>query len=209
MNKNGFKLTQENSKENQSKYDKLKKCIHNMSDELKFKFWIKTLISSQSTLPEIIKTVDKIIEIQASSISFAADIYNKNKSTYSQFEKVIDLTERKNSLLNIYIITKEMCKNLSTENFELLERKYIFNWSADEIAKFYDISLRTVYRKIDKIINLIYEFCLKNKWSLKFIESQTREEGWLKEKYLKLANEYFKNTNYKDEQYQSKSSSEL
>ena len=66
------------------------------------KFWIKTLLSVHSNLPEIIKSVDKIIEINASSLSFITDIYNTEKSTYAQVEKVIDLTERKNKLLNLF-----------------------------------------------------------------------------------------------------------
>ena len=101
-------------------YLKLKKCIESMGTELKFKFWIKTLISSYGTIPEIINSVDKIIEIQASKVSFSSDVFNKNKSTYSQLEGVIDLTERKNSLLNIYIMTKNMLEQLTFEKVSLI-----------------------------------------------------------------------------------------
>lgn len=195
--------------ENISKKEKLKLCISSMSNEQKFKFWIKTLISSFNTFPEIIKTLDKIIEIQASSLSFASDIYNKSKSTYNQVEKVIDLSERKSSLLNIYIMSKKMIKSLSSDNFEFLEKRFIYNWSSEELAKEFDISIRTVYRKTDKIIDLIYDYCTKNNWSIKFIETQIKEEGWLKEKYLKFVCDYFKNLNYNTGCiFQSKSSSE-
>ena len=77
--------------------------VKNLDEEKRLKFWIRTLLSSYSTFPEIIKTVDKIIELKASSISFASDIYNFT-STYNQVEQVIDLTERKNNLLNIHCI---------------------------------------------------------------------------------------------------------
>ena len=197
MNQKNLDLKTSNSS-SKTKQLKLKNYIQSMNDETKFKFWIKTLISSQSTIPEIIKAVDKIITIQASSVSFASDIYNKNKSTYSQVEKVIDLTERKNSLVNIYVMTKEMTKSLTSENYDFMERKFIYNWNVDDLAKYYNISARTVYRKTDKIINDIYTFCINNKWNLKFIEMQTKEEGWLKEKFIKLANDYFKNSNYKE-----------
>lgn len=191
----------ERLKTNQNKADelktKLKQFILTMNDESKFKFWIKALISSYNTIPEIIKTVDKIIEIQASSVSFVSDIYNKNGGTIDQVERVIDLSERKNSLLNIFIMTKKMIQSLPAEQFEFLERKFIYNWSNEELANYYEISLRTVYRKIDKIIDSIYDFCLKNKWTLKFIELQTKQEGWMKEKYLKFVSDYLKNTNFK------------
>lgn len=182
------------------KEHKLKLCLNSMSADAKFKFWIRTLITSYNTIPEIIKTVDKIIEIQASSVSFMTDVFNKNKSTMSQVESVIDLTERKNSLLNIYIMTKKMMGNLSEDHHDFLEKKFMYNWTSEELATFYNVSIRTIYRKIEKIISIIYEYCLKNNWSLKFIESQTKNEGWLRERYFKLVNEYIKNNNYKQEQ---------
>lgn len=201
MNQNNLNQTDKKSLSNNSKtdYSKLKECIKSMGDETKFKFWIKTLISEQNTLPEIIKTVDKIIEIQASSVSFSADIYNKNGSTISQVEKVIDLTERKNSLINLYVMTKKMLKALSADNHDFLERRFIYNWSAEELSEYYSISVRTVYRKIDTLIKSIYCECLKFKWTLKFIESQTKNEEWLKEKFLKCVSDYFKNNNYKQD----------
>ncbi len=205
MNQNNLtskcKATKIKSKSKDTSFNasKLKECIKTMTNEAKLKFWIKTLISEQSTLPEIIKTVDKIIEIQASSVSFTTDVFNKNGSTINQVEKVIDLTERKNSLINIYVITQNMLNVLSTNSLDLIERKFIYNWSMDELSEYYSVSIRTIYRKIDKLINQIYEECLKRKWTLNFIESQTKEEGWLKDKYLKCVNDYFKNTNYKGE----------
>lgn len=185
------------NKSTEEKVEMLKNYIKSLTDETRFKFWIKTLLSSYNTIPEIIKTIDKIIELQASSLTFASDIYNQSKSTLSQVEKVIDLTERKNSLLNIYIMIKEMIKKLSETDAEMLEKKFVFNWSSEELAREYEVSVRTIYRKIDRIIEQIYEYCIKHKWSLRFIELQVKEEGWLKEKFLKIITEYYKNTNYK------------
>ena len=76
MNKNCINQNNEKplTKTNKADYSKLKECIKSMNAETKFKFWIKTLISEQNTLPEIIKTVDKIIEIQASSVSFSSTL---------------------------------------------------------------------------------------------------------------------------------------
>ena len=204
MSQNNLNSPNKKSLSNNMKtdYTKLKEYIKSMDTETRFKFWIKTLISEQNTIPEIIKTVDKIIEIQASSVSFAADIFNKNGTTINQVEKVIDLSERKNSLLNLYVMTKKMLKTLTNDNIDFLERRFIYNWSADELAEYYSISTRTVYRKIDSLIKTIYFECLKFKWTLKFIESQTKSEEWLKEKFLKCVNDYYKNTNYKQSENQ-------
>lgn len=203
MNQNNLqtlKNKEKLSKITKANTQKLKECIKNMNDETKFKFWIKTLISEQNTIPEIIRTVDKIIEIQASSVSFSSDVFNKNGSTINQVERVIDLTERKNSLINIYVMTQKMLKTLSADDYDFLERKFIYNWGMEEIADYYSISLRTVYRKIDKLIKTIYDECFKQKWTLKFVESQIKHEDWLKEKWIHSVREYYKNSNYKLDQ---------
>jgi hypothetical protein len=187
------------TKNTENKKNLLANYIKEMNDEQKFKFWIKTLLGSFNVFPEIIKTIDRIIELQASTVSFASDIYNKEGSTYNQFEKVINLTERKNSLLNIYIMSKELIKTLSEEDMCILEKKYIYDYSVEDISRELEISLRTVYRRLDKVIDEIYFNSIKKNWSLKFIENQIKEEGWLKERFIKSVNDYLKNTNYKTE----------
>ena len=192
MNTNSNKnITDASSK---LKREYILKFLNNMTSETKFKFWIKTLLSSYQVFPEIINTIDKIIELQASTISFSSDIYNKSKTPFDEFEKVIDLSERKNSLLNIYLMTKELLKKLSFNDNEFIEKRFIFNWSIEELAKEYSVSLRTIYRKTDRIIDQIYKTSISNNWTLTFLESQVNEEGWLKDKFMKCVTEYCKLT---------------
>jgi 23S rRNA A1618 N6-methylase RlmF len=46
----------------QIKQNNLSAYIKSLNDDQKIKLWIKTLLSVHSNLPEIIKSVDKIIE---------------------------------------------------------------------------------------------------------------------------------------------------
>ena len=184
---------------------KIKNFINNLTDEQKMKFWIKTLFASYSTLPEIIKTIDKIIELQASSMSFVTDIYNVEGSAMNQVEKVINLSERKNNLLNIYIMVGELYKSLDIESVDIIEKKFLYGYSAESLARDLGYSSRTIYRKIDKIIDDVYLLCKKRNWRVTFIESQLKEEGWIKQRYLKSVTEYFKNINYQ-ESYNNSSS---
>ncbi len=199
MNQKNTNLTQKEGSINTLKSNKQStiKFIKNLNEEQEMKFWIKTLLSSFSKIPEIIKTLDKIIELQASSISFISDIYNKEKSTYYQVEKVIDLTERKNNLLNIYIMTKKLTDSLSLKDSEFVENKFIHNWSAEELSKEYNISIRTVYRKVDKLLIEIFENAKRKNWSLGFVKSQIKNERWLKDKFFAQVSEYQKLTNQK------------
>lgn len=158
-----------------------------LNDEQKIKLWIKTLISIQSNLPEIIKSVDKIIEVNASSLSFISDIYNTQKGTYAQVEKVIDLTERKNKLLNLYLISKNLLTGLAEDERTFLKRKFVYNWTAEELAIDYQVSTRTVFRRTEKLLEKIYEFTKRKNWSLSFIISQVKNESWIFEKFNKFA----------------------
>ncbi len=180
------------------KLEKIKHYIENLTDEQKMKFWIKTLFGAYSTLPEIIKTIDKIVELQASSVSFMSDIYNREGSAFDQMEKVINLSERKNNLLNIYLLVKNLYKSLSVDNVDLVEKKYLYNYSVEDLSRELDISSRTIYRRIDRIVDEVYALCKKRNWTLVFIESQLKDEGWIKERFIKIVTEYFKNTNYQE-----------
>lgn len=170
-----------------------------ISDKQKMILWIKTLISVQNNLPEIIKSVDKIIELNASSLSFTSDIYNTEKSTFAQVEKVIDLTERKNKLLNLYLISKHLLQCTSEEDRIFLKRKFIYNWSIDDLAQEYFVSPRTIFRRTEKIIEKIYETTKKKNWSLNFIRLQVNNEYWLHEKFNKFAKDSMSFSNFHPE----------
>lgn len=166
-----------------------------LNEEQKMKLWIKTLISVQTNLPEIIKSVDKIIEMNASSLSFASDIYNAEKTTYAQVEKVIDLTERKNKLLNIYLISKNLCSCVAEDDRVFLKRKFVYNWTAEDLASEYYISIRTVFRRTEKIIDKIYELTKRKNWSINFINLQVKGENWLYEKFKRFAKDGMSSVN--------------
>lgn len=177
----------------QIKQNNLSFYLKSLSDEQKIKLWIKTLLSAHSNLPEIIKSVDKIIEINASSISFITDIYNTEKSTYAQVEKVIDLTERKNKLLNIFLMSKNLLSSVSEDDRLFLKRKYIFGWTAEELSQEYQVSIRTIFRKTEKLIDQIFEKAKKKNWTLKFIILQVKDEAWLIEKFNRIAKDNMPN----------------
>lgn len=159
---------------------------------LKTKIWIKTLISSYRIFPKIISTIDKIVEIQATNISFSSNIFNSSNKLENQFEKVIDLSERKKSLVNIYVMLTKMINDLSYDQKCLFEYKFIDEMTNDEIAEEMGICERTVYRKFQKLINNIYSYFVLNHWTLEFIEFQIGSEDWLIDKFNHNFKEYKK-----------------
>ena len=170
-----------------------------LNDKENFKLWIKTLISSMKIFPELIKTIDKIIDMRASTITFMADIYSSAGSTLEQAEEIIDLSERKKSILNIYLMMQTVLKNIDREKQEFLVKKFYSKYTNEELANEYGISVRSVYRKTEKIMDELCKKCMEQNWSLKFIESQVKDESWLKDKFKKIKNEYIKSVGLETE----------
>ena len=94
-------------------------------------------------------------------------------------------------------MVKKLTSVLSLDDLDFIEKRYMYNWTGEDLAKEFNISLRTVYRKIDKLISTIFNFAIKNNWSLRFIESQIKNETWLKERFEKQIYDYFKAVNTK------------
>lgn len=204
-------ITQEKKKmDSKSKSEKRENTTEiscKLSDRENFKIWIKTLISSMKTFPEIIKTIDKIIELQASTITFMSDIYSSSGSTFDQAEEIIDLSERKKNILNIYLMMQTLLKNTDREKQEFLIKKFYSKYTNEELANEYNLSVRSIYRKTEKIIDELCKKSQEKNWTLKFIESQIKNEFWLNDKFRKMKNEYIKCLGMESD-CQSKSSSE-
>lgn len=165
-----------------------------LSSKEKFRLWIKTLLGSIKIFPEILKTIDKIIEIQATTISFMTDVYNSSNSTFSQAEQIIDLSDRKQSVLNIYLMLQNILKNTEKGDYEFLEKKFIDKLTINELAEEYNVSSRTIYRRTEKILDSICKRCMLKNWSLNFIETQVKDEAWLIQKYKRMVYEYIKSS---------------
>ena len=163
-------------KESYQNFDKVSSYTEeNLSREQSMKLWIKTLLNSYKYFPKLIKTVDKIIEMRASTTSFSTDIFNSSKKN-NQIEYIIDMGERKKSLVNIYVMISEFIKILPSDMKEIAEKKFFDKCTNEDLSIELNISLRTIYRKISKIVDKIYEHCVKSNWSLEFIKLQVQQD---------------------------------
>lgn len=167
---------------NNAAYGLDKYSENSFSEKLLIKIWIKTLLYSRRTLPKIIETIDKLIVIRASKYSFSSDIFNTS-DLENQIDVVINLGERKDKLLNIYVMTDKLLSFLPKEDREFAKRKFCDHATSDELAEEFDISVRTVYRKSDGILCSLYASAKQHRWSLKFIEVQVSGEDWLLERF--------------------------
>lgn len=162
--------------------------------------YIKTFFEIHKTIPNIISIIDRIIEKRASTIFPTSTIYGKHNSTYSEINKVIDLTERKDKLINLHIIAENMLDCLKPKYKEIAELKYIKKLTVDEIATHCEKCSRSIYRTLATINNEIIKFLDCKNWTVEFFKQQIGKESWIEEIFqsklqLQIENEIKSNYN--------------
>lgn len=147
------------------------------AQKTKLNIYVKTLLEAYRTLPNVIKILDQIIESRASNAMLSSGLFS---STYDEIEKVIELGERKDKLLNLYVITDNMIKMLSEKQRKFVIMKFIKKRNIDAIAEELNINKRNVYRTANNIIKTLCIKLLERRWDSKFIAFQIGEnEQWL------------------------------
>lgn len=155
--------------------------------------WIKTMLSIYGSLPNIIKIIDQIIENQATNPFGASHFCAVN--TFGQIEKVIDFYERKNKLLNIYVLIGKLFDGLNEEEANLVNMKFVNRITVDAIAQTLNIDRRSVYRKFNSLIRKLASFSLSRGWTTTFISNQLENEPWVVEQYNSFKKETAKIAN--------------
>ena len=62
--------------------------------------------------------------------------------------------------------------------------------TANEIAQYLKIDLRSVFRKIDKAISRLADIALLKGWTSCFVSSQLEDEAWVIERFDDFYNDY-------------------
>lgn len=148
------------------------------------RIWVKTLLSIYGSIPNIIKIIDQIISNQASNPFGISGCHSAN--TFDQFERVIDFCERKNKLINIYVLIQKMIEGLSSDDLKLVELKFVNKVTAEAIAGKFDINLRTVYRRIEAVVKKLATESLARGWTTLFISHQLSNEPWVSEQFEQI-----------------------
>ena len=171
--------------EKQTQFDKCKQYFANLSKEKQEEIlqicFSKTMLEIYKTLPNIISILDKIIEKRASTIFPSSTIYGSPSSTYDEINKVIDLTERKNKILNLKVIAENLLNNLKPKHKEIATLKYVNKLTYEEIAIKKEVSLRSIYRNFETINKELLSYTKSKNWSSQFFKSQCKNEVWIEE----------------------------
>ena len=152
--------------------------LKNADDAVTYMAYIKTYLYNLSSIPNIVKIVDSIIESRAIT-SFDGG-WQGSKNTLSEIEKMIDMTERKKRLIIIRNTMKTMLGLLDDTDKKLVFYKYVKQEQIHVISNKLDISVRNLYRRYHRIVYNMALGLLKNGYSIKDFEKEIEGEDWLK-----------------------------
>ncbi len=148
--------------------------------------WVKTLVCLHDSFINIIKLIDKIVMAKASSVSQGSAIFGDYQhGTYNQVQELLDLQERKLSLINLYTITEKMVDSLPEKYKEFVNLKFYKHKKMQYISEELEIDERTAFRWSHHCINELVKYCEKNNLTDMFFACQTSAEPWIKEHYDK------------------------
>lgn len=140
------------------------------------RLWLKALLIAEPCIPNIIKIVDSLIENKA---SFYGSYNTLKDNTFQNMEKIIDYTERKKSLVNVYIIAKEITRTLNLKEMEIVVFRYHKRLKAERIGEILGCSGRYIYKKSEQIIEKLVKRCLESSWSADYLAKLLENEPWI------------------------------
>ena len=145
----------------------------------KMKSWIKTIFMIYRHLPRIIDSIDKVFQARALNggvMSGSAISYN---NVYNLSENLLKLTERKNALINLKVLTDSIIKGIDKKLAKILILRYIDGFNFKMLAEHFNISERTAYRRIDEALTMASMALEGLGYDKEKIEKEYKEEAWL------------------------------
>lgn len=147
--------------------------------------WTKTILSVYRYLERICGGIDKIINRTA----LASGIYNKqsffSNDTMSVSERIIDLSERKVTLINLKLLTEDCLKKISESDARILIARYFDGEKRREMAERLGVDIRTVFRKIERAENSFGKALHMKGFDDEKLSKMLRKEKWICGVYAK------------------------
>lgn len=145
--------------------------------------WTKTILSVYRYLERVCNAIDRICmqSALASGNILGSNFHNNNALAISQ--KLIDLSERKVNLINLKILTDDILKSLAVKDAKMLVLVYCDGQKRKDIAQTCDISLRTVFRRIDTAEQSFAKKLVCKGYNAFVLAKMLKDEAWIKSVY--------------------------
>lgn len=141
--------------------------------------WTKTILTVYRYLERVSGAIDKIVVRSGLS---SGNVYGQNylyNNVLSISQKIIDLSERKVTLINLKVLTEEILKKLKPEDVKILIERYVDGKKYKDIAERNGISLRTVYRRLDASEEIFARFLSVRGYTPSKLSLMLSKEKWI------------------------------
>ena len=135
--------------------------------------WAKALLLCNRSFGRVIGELDVAMDTLA--VCSAAG----TRDAFAVMEHAADIIQRKQRILNLKIITRDMLHSLPGAERRLLARRYITGSSAERISRDDGIGLRTFYRRLDAALALCGGYLKRKDYDNAYFEGRYGGEGWI------------------------------
>jgi len=144
------------------------------------KIWSKTLLTCYDSLEKIANAIDNLV------VTNCVNSASNGHSILQNANRVIDLMERKKKIVNIKVLIEDVLSFIEPKHTRVLILKYVDRVKSEDMAKVLNVSLRTLFRKINRSLELFAEALIKKGYSPEVLSLWLENEGWIKELYNAL-----------------------
>ena len=149
--------------------------------------WSKTLLTSYRYLERISEAVDKIVKRTAMSGAHVTMQNYYYSNVFSISEKIINLSERKVTLINLKLLIEDILKSMNASDARILIARHIDGTKRRVLAEKQGVSIRTVFRQIEKAEKAFNKHLLYKGYDDEKLKNWLASEKWILGIYDRLA----------------------
>lgn len=117
---------------------------------MNMEIWCKSFLSIYNIIPNLVKSIDKLIYIK--SVASSGFSFSSTINTYTQLDKIATLTQKKVNLINLKLLCDEVLTEMDKNDSKLIILRYIDNIPCEQATKLLNLTTRTYYRKLQKAL---------------------------------------------------------
>ena len=160
--------------------------------------WSKTVLGVYRYLPRVTYAFDKIVKTRAYNSFYGSSNNPGFNDVMNISNAILDLTERKITLINLKLIVEKALKSINSELAKILVLKFIDGKKSTEIAEKFGFCLRTFFRKINTALVSFKKALNRLGYDDLKLFDMLKNEKWILEVYRAYESENWESDNLID-----------
>lgn len=148
------------------------------------KNWCKSFLSIYNIIPSLIKSIDKLVYLK--SINSSNFYSSCTEDTYSQVDKIAELTQRKVNLINLKVLADETLLELEDEKRKLLILRFIDNLECKKCIELSGMPRRSYFRALNKAVEDFEKILIRKIGHNAVIKKSLSKEDFFEEIFDKI-----------------------